>query len=85
MEIVQDSVGIKRKLQKTKHFKRSYYIHETLEAMRKGHLTDKLETEILLKELKDKLEKALPYIIGCSFLTEDYAVALQGAVVSIKM
>lgn len=53
--------------------------------MRKGHLTDKLETEILLKELKDKLEKALPYIIGCSFLTEDYAVALQGAVVSIKM
>ena len=46
-----------------------------------GKKFDKQETENLLKELKDKLKKSLPLIIGSSFLTEDYAVTFRGAVV----
>ena len=31
-----------------------------MEAVRKGHLKDRRETENFLKELKDRLENALP-------------------------
>ena len=63
-EKIRDSEGIKTKLQKTKNHKRSYYIHETMEAMRTEHLKDERETENLLKELKDKLENSLSSIIA---------------------
>lgn len=63
-EKIRDSEGIKEKLQKTKNHKRSYYIHEIMEAIRTEHLKDERETENLLKELKDKLENSLSSIIA---------------------
>lgn len=66
-------------MQKTKNHKRIYdELHKTMEAVRKGHLKDRRETENFLKELKD-IGECSALGRGSSFLTDEHAVALHGA------
>ena len=62
---VQDNEGIKRKFQKTKNHKKIYdELRETMEAVRKGRLKDRRETENFLKDLKDRLENSLLQVMA---------------------